>query len=51
MRSNTWPAARPAVVSVTEGVTTEDLRRMHEAGVRGVRFAFFAAHRQRNNAC
>ena len=28
------------VVSVTEDVTTEELRRMHEAGVRGVRFAF-----------
>ena len=28
------------VVSVTEDVTAEELRRMHEVGVRGVRFAF-----------
>jgi len=28
------------VVSVTEDVTTEELKRLHEAGVRGVRFAF-----------
>lgn len=28
------------VASVTEDVTTDELKRMHEAGVRGVRFAF-----------